>query len=479
MTEEHSPPSICAFDYIQTDTTSYDEEIPFHPPHRYPEYPFRDVGKNVIYNDFRELLIKCGLDRSNVGTSSWNPLGAWIRPGQHVLIKPNLVIDGSWTSSEQLRATVVHGAFLRPIIDYCIIALRGSGQITIADGPIDLADFERTSIETGIKGVVEWYASEGINIRLVDLRPERLRRLVRLRIGRMQLALLLAQPLRGDPRGYRWVDMGQFSSFNRLPIESLRRLRSTQLVRSRRGPSKIHTAEHHLYPIAQTALDADCIISVAKLKTHKKLGVTLTMKNMVGVVAPRYWLPHYREGVPPYGDEYVPTMSLRKILSSRLHERLYVPGIFRALLTTDEIVSGRSGSWQGNDTMWRVAHDLCKCLLFSDKRGRVSSRTQRTFLSIIDGIVGGEYDGPLNPTPRPYGIIALGDNPVAIDDGCIRLMGYNPKRIPLISEIERDSLLSRFFHYHIDIQPGHIKSPFTPPPGWARLLHDRHIREDD
>ncbi len=422
-------------------------------------------------------MIQCGLDKPNIGSPNWNPFGVWISPGQRVLIKPNLVLDSAWLSQEQSQATVVQGAFLRPIVDYCIIALKGSGEITIADGPVDLTDFDRLCTETGIKGLVEWYASMGYRIKLMDLRPERLKQVCRFGIGRLNLSLLIRQTLSGDPKGYRWVDMRQFSSFDELPPGSFRRLRSTQLVRSRKGPSKIHTKGHHLYPIAKTALDADCIISVAKLKTHKKLGVTLAMKNMVGVVLPRYWLPHYRAGPPPHGDEYAPVLAPLRRVMSELHERLFIPGILRVLFTTDAIVSGRSGSWHGNDTMWRVAHDLCKCLIFTDRCGRVLTTPQRKFISFVDGIIGGEYDGPLNPTPRPTGIIVLGDNPLAVDDGCIQLMGYNSSAFPMITEAPKDSLLGMLSHYSIDIQPTDIKSHFIPPPGWTSLLSERSKSE--
>jgi len=52
--------------------------------------------------------------------------------------------------------------------------------------------------------------------------------------------------------------------------------------------------------------------------------------------------------------------------------------------------------------------------------------------SIVDGIVGGEGNGPLDPTPRPAGVIVAGVNPLAVDSTCTRIMGFNYRRLPIL-----------------------------------------------
>src|SRR5512143_619747 len=71
----------------------YPEEPPFHPSERYPEYPFEAISDrpNHAYAMVRELFRTMGLDRERFGTPSWNPLGELIKPGQRVVLKPNLV----------------------------------------------------------------------------------------------------------------------------------------------------------------------------------------------------------------------------------------------------------------------------------------------------------------------------------------------------------------------------------------------------
>src|SRR5262249_16170411 len=53
------------------------------------------------------------------------------------------------------------------------------------------------------------------------------------------------------------------------------------------------------------------------------------------------------------------------------------------------------------------------------------------YFSVIDGIIGGEGEGPLHPDAYPSGVILAGFNPVAVDWVATRLMGFNPDSIAL------------------------------------------------
>lgn len=54
----------------------------------------------------------------------------------------------------------------------------------------------------------------------------------------------------------------------------------------------------------------------------------------------------------------------------------------------------------------------------------------RPDLCIVDGIVGMEGQGPTNGTPRKFGIVIFGTDPVATDAVAAKTMGLNPKKIP-------------------------------------------------
>lgn len=125
--------------------------------------------------------------------------------------------------------------------------------------------------------------------------------------------------------------------------------------------------------LPRTVLEADFLVSMPKIKTYHWSGVTLSMKNMFGLV------PGERYGWP----------------KNILHWK----GIQGSIL------------------------DLCA--------------TVPIRFVIADGIVAMEGNGPLNGTARPLGKIVLADDPVAADATCARLMGFETGRITHICEGSR------------------------------------------
>ena len=125
----------------------------------------------------------------------------------------------------------------------------------------------------------------------------------------------------------------------------------------------------HLW-LPRTVLAADFIVSMPKVKTHHWTGVTLSMKNMFGIV------PGSRYGWPK--------------------NVLHWAGIHESVL------------------------DICA--------------TVRPHFVIADGIVAMQGDGPLNGTERKLNTIVLSDDPVAADGTCARALGMNPERLRYINE---------------------------------------------
>jgi uncharacterized protein (DUF362 family) len=130
-----------------------------------------------------------------------------------------------------------------------------------------------------------------------------------------------------------------------------------------------YTGLGHLW-LPRTVLSHDFVVSMPKVKTHHWSGVTLSMKNMFGVV------PGAKYGWP----------------KNILHWR----GIQQSIL------------------------DICA--------------TVSIHFVIADAIIAMEGNGPLAGTPRPLHNIVLSDDPVAADATCARLMGFEPERIPHIRE---------------------------------------------
>src|ERR1700691_1161628 len=80
----------------QSQIADYPNAAPFHPGEVYPECAragFRTSETvNGVYSAVRKTLALLNLDAANCGLPEWNPLGVYIRPGDKVLIKPNLVL---------------------------------------------------------------------------------------------------------------------------------------------------------------------------------------------------------------------------------------------------------------------------------------------------------------------------------------------------------------------------------------------------
>src|ERR1700682_2925822 len=119
----------------------------------------------------------------------------------------------------------------------------------------------------------------------------------------------------------------------------------------------------------RTVLGADLVVSMPKLKTHHWAGVTLSLKNMFGIV------PGSCYGWPK--------------------NILHWAGIPQAILDINAAV--------------------------------------KPDFAIVDGIVGMEGNGPIQGTPKACGALIFGDDPVAVDATCCRVMGLAPERIKYLA----------------------------------------------
>jgi uncharacterized protein (DUF362 family) len=53
----------------------------------------------------------------------------------------------------------------------------------------------------------------------------------------------------------------------------------------------------------------------------------------------------------------------------------------------------------------------------------------RPDFAIVDGILGMEGNGPIQGTPKSSKVLILGDDPVAVDATCCRVMGLLPEKV--------------------------------------------------
>ena len=156
-----------------------------------------------------------------------------------------------------------------------------------------------------------------------------------------------------------------------------------------------------------TALEADFIVSLPKLKTHHWSGVTLSLKNMFGIV------PGCCYGWPK--------------------NILHWAGITPAILDINSTV--------------------------------------RPDFAIVDGIVGMEGNGPLQGSPKSAGVLIMGDDPVAVDATCARVMGLAPERIDhlakagaLLGHLRADKIRQ------LGESVASVRTPFAVLPAYRKLV---------
>jgi uncharacterized protein (DUF362 family) len=174
----------------------------------------------------------------------------------------------------------------------------------------------------------------------------------------------------GHQRDTEWV-----TSAARLPEQLSDKIRFVDLNRDELRKVRLkasYTGVDSLW-LPVTVLSADVVVSMPKIKTHHWAGVTLSLKNMFGIV------PGQKYGWP----------------KNLLH-------------------------WHGiNESIL----DICA--------------TVPIHFVIADGVIAMEGNGPLQGTARVLRKVVLADDPVAADATCARLMGLDPARIEYIAEASR------------------------------------------
>ena len=145
---------------------------------------------------------------------------------------------------------------------------------------------------------------------------------------------------------------------------------------------------------------ADLIISTPKLKTHHWAGVSLSMKNLFGI------LPGARYGWPK--------------------NTLHINGVTPSILG-----------------LYQLA---------------------RPVVAVVDGIVGMEGDGPLFGAAVPHGLLAVGTDPVAVDITCASLMGFSADHIEHLRVATWAGLGQGYRIVTVGEPAAHLQRHYQPPP---------------
>jgi uncharacterized protein (DUF362 family) len=143
-------------------------------------------------------------------------------------------------------------------------------------------------------------------------------------------------------------------------------------VRSLRLRSRFTDLQQFYIP--ETILQADLLVSMPKLKTHHWAGVTLSMKNLFG------------------------------------------------------LIPGAIYGWPKNILHWA---GIPASIL------DINSSLPVPQFAIVDGIVGMEGNGPIQGNSKPCGVLVFGDDLVAVDATAARLMQIDPAKITYLAAASR------------------------------------------
>lgn len=344
---------------------------------------------NYRLDTVKATLAECFAD---MGLPSTNPLEKYIKPGNKVFIKPNWVAS-RWRQScphkDTLYSVITHPNIIEGVADYVVEALQGEGEIVIGDNPSVDADFQELMEFTGIKRLESKY---DVSVSIRDLRP-----LICDNLDNYGKKDLMVHQ-KGDSEGEVEINLGKESLLYGLEPDRFR-----GVFDERDETIASHTGEIQLYTFAKSIYDADVYISIPKLKTHQKVGATLNLKGLVGTVSNKNQLVHWQVGYPEiHGDEYPSKEAWEAGQNARVKHR---------------------GAWPGNDTIWRMVVDLYNAML----------KKERVYLSVIDGVVAGEGQGPFCPTSKNANTIIAGDDLLAVDCVAARYMGLDPYKVKYLS----------------------------------------------
>src|ERR1019366_7193885 len=158
--------------------------------------------------------------------------------------------------------------------------------------------------------------------------------------------------------------------------------------------------------LPNTALGADLLVSMPKMKTHHWAGATLAMKNLFGVVP---------------------------------------GGIY---------------GWPKNVLHWAgIPQSIVDLHPLFPKQ-----------FAIVDGIVGMEGNGPIQGTPKQAGILVAGSDVAAVDATCCRIMGIDAAKIEYLTLARGQQNLAESSFHQTGETVQSVRNPFRLIDPWEQMI---------
>ncbi len=416
-----------------------------------------------------------------------------LRPRQ-IVLKPNWVLHET-DPAFPIQALVTDARVIDAAIECCLELFPDAESILVGDCPLQSAEWPRMCQQSGLEAIIAKYDKLAPGrVKFRDLRREVFQKDA---TGFM----VPSDTEHGDPRGYREICLGAHSHLE--PISDQAHLFAVNDYTSNITRSN-HRKGDHRYLVSQSILDSDLFINLPKWKSHAKSGLTCALKNLVGINGDKAYLPHFRRGAPKWGgDEYRNENRWLYWLQTTLREklqkrsqfafRLLKPGweLLKRVRGIETRLTDRNakpkefyvagGAWHGNQTIWRMIYDLNLIIHCVDRNGTLRDQPQRHYYCIVDGLISGEGNGPLQPLPRDTGWLTFGTDPFSIDAALAWFMGFDPRLMPVIEqrknylgpawgEFDLEDLSVDLDGTTTRVLGSPINLGFVPPPGWRHHI---------
>lgn len=422
------------------------------------------------------------------GWVGWERLKSVARPGDKVFLLCNFVQERRLGQSSAAGvAKCTHGSVVHAVCEQVLAAVGDRGEVLYGNAPLQSSEWDCLMRETGAGFLESYYRQRGKPVRRRDLR---LFVAPRNALGAQRAAICR------DRRECVDINLGEHSLLHGLIAggDGAPKFRVSDY--DPRRTEQCQNVVDHQYIVSRDVLDADVVIHIPKLKTHEKVGVTCALKGVVGMVGAKECLAHYRAGGPLEGGDEFPGDGKWRTWQTKLRANVNRSGPQRWTRQAGRMLDRNAarllsrcgltydGAWHGNDTCWRMALDLVRIIHYADREGRMQGTRQRTNVCLVDGIVGGEGNGPLSPSPVASKSLLFADELALCDVAATRLMGFDHTRIPLVQQALDHRMqwpLAGASWDRVDCRVGEktvplaeiepvLGRPFRPSVGWARHL---------
>jgi uncharacterized protein (DUF362 family) len=390
--------------------------------------------------------------------------------GKKILLKPNWVLHSRKKSDDLCMRT--DDNFLLAALE--IILEKKPSEIIIGDAPVQGCFWDKMLTPAFYNKITELSTRFAIPIKIKDFRRR------------------IFDPTKNNPiserkplADYIIFDVGKVSFLEPISTNKKNIFRVTNYDPDRLAES--HSLGIHKYCITKELFDVDIVISLPKIKTHQKTGVTGALKNLVGLNGDKDHLPHHRLGGEGFGGDCYPGKNYLRLWSEfcldnanrNQGKKAYWFWIKMSSLlwkmTKRTKVHHIAASWYGNNTTWRMVMDINKIALYGRADGSLADQPQRTIFSFCDGIIGGQGNGPLSPEPLPLGVICFSNDPAMTDICMALLMGFDFHKMPLLEaayNLSGKNNINLIFNGSPILLDGLAfhKINTLPPPGWVDYL---------